>query len=725
MGGGPTGLLLSILLSQYNVRHTLIERRTPEQIHSHPQAHYLNMRTMEILKHYLPNVYRHVLAQMPPVEEWEGFTFGESVLGRQIARVVHPVRSLEVGQDGNGILVKDKVRQSIAIDGGNLEHINKHKHSTVSRCSVCNPGHLAQNKFSSILLDEARRMLDVTKEQELEQGNSYILHDESVQSILENNESLSRSQAPLTVKTDQRVIRTNYVIAAEGSSSQTRNEHGDEGIMVGNAEMQHLINVHFKTSPAASKKLMERKETVGMLHFVFNSQLVGAFVCHNLQEGEWVLQIPFFPPFQKPSDFTTNKARDMVLSGLGLKTEVDGNADVDILSVKPWTMSATVARSYFIGSSNRIILAGDAAHTFPPAGGFGMNTGLQDAHNLAWRVATALRHNEVTQTEDDGGGPCKRSEIESPNILQPYETERRSIAAQNASLSVRNYNRSLDIAKACYLNADHPSLLVKVMDSPPMSFVPMSVRRQTFNTAVAVAMTPLGSLATEGNLYGEKVVRNVRKILSSGGGLPLLFPRFEINFGYDTAKSLDRVDDTAGYVPRVAVGCRLPHCSMERLHCGEDGQIARTTITITDVEAQMQERWNGPLEPRYSVVLVCPQPSELVRSMALKWAQSTQQEHILGLNLIEVYSSYAIAAGQFAGLAPDVDAATVSLSGLNAKIHTLVDEEQKFMNLLEGPDQDYTSSPNAAGGEIRDKNEFQALLLRPDGHILSISTFTL
>ena len=38
----------------------------------------------------------------------------------------------------------------------------------------------------------------------------------------------------------------------------------------------------------------------------------------------------------------------------------------------------------------RVFLAGDAAHRFPPAGGFGMNTGIQDAHNLAWKLAAGM-----------------------------------------------------------------------------------------------------------------------------------------------------------------------------------------------------------------------------------------------------------------------------------------------------------------------------------------------
>ena len=41
----------------------------------------------------------------------------------------------------------------------------------------------------------------------------------------------------------------------------------------------------------------------------------------------------------------------------------------------------------FAVQAGRVLLAGDAAHRFPPAGGFGMNTGIQDAHNLAWKLA--------------------------------------------------------------------------------------------------------------------------------------------------------------------------------------------------------------------------------------------------------------------------------------------------------------------------------------------------
>ena len=53
-------------------------------------------------------------------------------------------------------------------------------------------------------------------------------------------------------------------------------------------------------------------------------------------------------------------------------------------TVSPWHMTAQVAERYRAG---RIFLVGDAAHRFPPTGGLGLNTGVQDAHNLAWKLA--------------------------------------------------------------------------------------------------------------------------------------------------------------------------------------------------------------------------------------------------------------------------------------------------------------------------------------------------
>jgi hypothetical protein len=68
-----------------------------------------------------------------------------------------------------------------------------------------------------------------------------------------------------------------------------------------------------------------------------------------------------------------------------------------------------------------VLLAGDAAHRFPPTGGFGLNTGVQDVHNLAWKLAHVLA----------GRAPER--------LLDTYDEERRPVAQANTDWSVRNF----------------------------------------------------------------------------------------------------------------------------------------------------------------------------------------------------------------------------------------------------------------------------------------------
>jgi putative polyketide hydroxylase len=92
-----------------------------------------------------------------------------------------------------------------------------------------------------------------------------------------------------------------------------------------------------------------------------------------------------------------------------------------VRSIGEWTMTVLVAERFRVGN---VFLAGDAAHAFPPTGGFGMNSGIQDAHNLAWKLA-----------ECHAG---RGSEL----LLDSYEAERRPVACFNAVQSLQNADRS-------------------------------------------------------------------------------------------------------------------------------------------------------------------------------------------------------------------------------------------------------------------------------------------
>lgn len=65
--------------------------------------------------------------------------------------------------------------------------------------------------------------------------------------------------------------------------------------------------------------------------------------------------------------FSIQMCEDLIFKLVGHELE-----DISILDIKPWVMHAEVAEK-FLSFENQVFLAGDAAHRFPPAGGFGMS----------------------------------------------------------------------------------------------------------------------------------------------------------------------------------------------------------------------------------------------------------------------------------------------------------------------------------------------------------------
>ena len=619
---------------------------------------------MEIMRHNLPELYGRVVKAMPPVEEWEGFGFGHSVLGRQIGRVVHPVRDLKVGMEGNGWLVgEDDVSEEMAANNARQKRAGVLSNQ---RVSPCDPGHLAQNKFAALLLEAAENAA-----QSLD--GAEVLHGTSVDRVVDDG---SQNALEVQTKCGQSFCPT-VVVAADGASSPIRQSFAVP--MLGRPVLQHLISVHFRTSPSLSARLAADATRANMLHFVFNEKLVGCFVCHDLQAGEWVLQVPYFEPFQTADRYTTERVKELVMAGIGIALDDAAAAnDVDVLTIRPWAMSSTVAESYLAGPSKRVVLAGDAAHAFPPAGGFGMNTGLQDAHNLAWRLALHL-------SSDD-----KKSDANGlSSTLQRYQSERRPVASQNAALSVRNYNRTLEVAKACYLNADHPDLLVKVMSVPPLSFVPMDVRMNMFDSAVKAATLPLGSLARVGNPYGERIKSNVRDKLGRGDGLPLLFPRYEVGFGYGEGSGLGAGDDTAGFHPKLEVGRRLPHVELKVVTLGSSvDRKDLGTISLTDIGSQiqhMQKTYN--VTPHFSAIIAGASTKNDIR------------------NFTEAVKSVS--------LTKDVTIDTVAIMPDQQSAESLDDEVFDKVSLV-----------LVSRGDLSSKLDFEGIILaRPDGHVAAILPF--
>ena len=109
-----------------------------------------------------------------------------------------------------------------------------------------------------------------------------------------------------------------------------------------------------------------------------------------------------------------------------LRAAIGADVDVTVRGSRTWSMGSTMALDW-ADATNRVFVVGDSAHTFAPTGGFGMNTGIQDGHNLAWKIAGVLR------------GWAAHS------LLASYESERRPVAEFNARQSADNANEMWDL----------------------------------------------------------------------------------------------------------------------------------------------------------------------------------------------------------------------------------------------------------------------------------------
>lgn len=159
----------------------------------------------------------------------------------------------------------------------------------------------------------------------------------------------------------------------------------------------------------------------------------------------------------------------------------------------------------------RVFLTGDAAHRFPPAGAFGMNTGIQDAHNLAWKLTAVL-----TGTA-------------APKLLDSYQAERKPVAQANTDLSVANWHEAVKVPKVLGLDPRAANLLNAVVGSGPMSLLPAGFGRAALDIGLAAGLSVSG-------LYGPLKPyreRQLAKIFASGQTLRLQFPKEDLGFVYD------------------------------------------------------------------------------------------------------------------------------------------------------------------------------------------------
>jgi 2-polyprenyl-6-methoxyphenol hydroxylase-like FAD-dependent oxidoreductase len=193
------------------------------------------------------------------------------------------------------------------------------------------------------------------------------------------------------------VVRARYAVAADGANSRLREQLGIR--MQGRGLLSRSLTIYFR----ADVEPLLRGRNMSVI-LVRNPAFRGFFRIEKPYESGFLIVHTTGDPEAPNTDcWSLSEAECRELLRIGLGADVPATID----SIQKWECCAHTAERF---SDGRIFLAGDAAHVMPPYGGFGGNTGIQDAHNLAWKLAAVL------------------NAAAGERLLDSYELERRPIA---------------------------------------------------------------------------------------------------------------------------------------------------------------------------------------------------------------------------------------------------------------------------------------------------------
>jgi 2,4-dichlorophenol 6-monooxygenase len=261
---------------------------------------------------------------------------------------------------------------------------------------------LSQHRLEPILLDHLAKQSNAS----LWPGHEWEAAEQDAEGVTSRIRDLASGRV--------REVRSRTLIAADGAGSRVRRALGIEP--VGPARLGSFVMIHFE---ANLRPWVGRRPAV--LYWTTAPGTGGAFVAHDI-DCTWVYMHAFDPERESADDYPEPVCAEIVRRALGTS-----EPDFAIRTIRTWHMTAQVAERYRDG---RIFLVGDAAHRFPPTGGLGLNTGVQDAHNLAWKLGAVAA----------GWAPAA--------LLDSYEVERRPVASENANVSLRNAVKMVEVVKA-------------------------------------------------------------------------------------------------------------------------------------------------------------------------------------------------------------------------------------------------------------------------------------
>lgn len=214
---------------------------------------------------------------------------------------------------------------------------------------------------------------------------------------------------------DRSTLRGRFVLAADGVGSGIRTGLGIAFGSGAPTPYWHSLYWHGELRDITEDRLaiMYYTRTGGQ-------SLVGVAPAGG--DDRWVTIAQNPPSQERPAPLEPDEAIALIRRAVGREDLV-----VDLDSSETFRISADVAGTYRAG---RVFLVGDAAHSLPPTGGFGINTGFADVHNLVWKLAAVSRG------------------IAPDSLLESYQSERRPVAESNAAWSTTNAKRFVAVKQA-------------------------------------------------------------------------------------------------------------------------------------------------------------------------------------------------------------------------------------------------------------------------------------
>lgn len=374
VGAGSVGLSLASELGWRGVECLTVDRASG--LNPHPRANAVASRTMEYYRRW--GIDRAIAAtglpnEMPARYLWVTTMFGQIIHGIDLPS------AKKVSDEKRGGYARGEQSWSPYL-----------KTTT------------GQNEVEAVLLDFVRAQPSIDLRFDTE--------------LTEFQDQGDRVVCTLTdLKTGRpRTVTCRYLVACDGGRSTVRQALGTK--LTGRASLASFISIYFRAPDMIEKGKFGNANIFFPLHrnhrgFLLNWDGIETFTYHLiLPDGvDWHSVDP------------VQAVRTMAGRP---------HMPVEVISTQPWSAHALTAETY--RPSPNIFLAGDAAHLFTPTGGFGMNTGVSDAIDLAWRLQAAL--------EGWAG----------PKLLESYDIERRPIGIRNTSEAAHCFDELFSVMQ----NAD-------------------------------------------------------------------------------------------------------------------------------------------------------------------------------------------------------------------------------------------------------------------------------